>query len=161
MLEAHPGEEGEQTKVKLSTLEQKWETLQKAAEQRSTTFTGHSQRSCVFVENKMLFLIMLAFTLANRRASLEVILPRAQVFQEEVDGLQQWFISVEQDLAELRNAERVMLHLSEAADRAKVGNMPDMDTFVHSVVRVLCTNCCSLVLYKRLFSKRYKPKPHS
>lgn len=62
----------------------------------------------------------------DRRASLELILPRAQLFQEGVDSLQQWLISVEQTLAELRNAERVMLHLSEATDRAKVGNLPHM-----------------------------------
>lgn len=55
-----------------------------------------------------------------RRASLELILPRAQLFQEGVDSLQQWLISMEQTLAELRNAERVMLHLTEASDRAKV-----------------------------------------
>ncbi|XP_059195507.1 microtubule-actin cross-linking factor 1, isoforms 6/7 isoform X2 [Centropristis striata] len=87
LVEAHPGEEGEQEKIKLSTLKQKWEALQLAAEQR--------------------------------RASLELILPRAQLFQEGVDSLQQWLISVEQTLAELRNAERVMLHLTEATDRAK------------------------------------------
>ncbi|XP_073341525.1 microtubule-actin cross-linking factor 1, isoforms 6/7 [Pagrus major] len=87
LVEAHPGEEGEQAEVKLSTLKQKWEALQREAEQR--------------------------------RASLELILPRAQLFQEGVDSLQQWLISVEQTLAELRNAERVMLHLSEATERAK------------------------------------------
>ncbi|XP_044214406.1 microtubule-actin cross-linking factor 1, isoforms 1/2/3/5 isoform X1 [Thunnus albacares] len=87
LVEAHPGEEGEQAKVKLSTLKQKWEALQLEAEQR--------------------------------RASLELILPRAQLFQDGVESLQQWLISVEQVLAELRNAERVMLHLSEATDRAK------------------------------------------
>ncbi|XP_029694434.1 microtubule-actin cross-linking factor 1 isoform X1 [Takifugu rubripes] len=80
-------EEGEQTKLKLSTLKQKWEALQLDAEQR--------------------------------RAALEHILPRAQLFQEGVDSLQQWFMSVEQTLAQLRNAERVMLHLPEATDRAK------------------------------------------
>ncbi|XP_023266298.1 microtubule-actin cross-linking factor 1-like [Seriola lalandi dorsalis] len=91
LVEAHPAEEGEQAKVKLSTLKQKWEALQLEAEQR--------------------------------RASLELILPRAQLFQEGVDSLQQWLISVEQTLAELRNAERVMLHLSDATDRAKVVNL--------------------------------------
>ena len=45
LLEAHPGEEGEQAKVKLSTLQQKWEALQLEAEQRSTTFTGNATRS--------------------------------------------------------------------------------------------------------------------
>lgn len=59
----------------------------------------------------------------GRRASLELILPRAKLFQEGVDSFQQWLISVEQTLAELRNAERVMLHLSEATDRAKVRNL--------------------------------------
>ncbi|XP_075952559.1 microtubule-actin cross-linking factor 1, isoforms 6/7 [Anarhichas minor] len=87
LVEAHPGEEGEQEKVKLTALKQKWEALQLGAE--------------------------------KRRASLELILPRAQLFQEGVDGLQQWLMSVEQTLAQLRNAERVMLHLSEATDRAK------------------------------------------
>ncbi|XP_029359607.1 dystonin [Echeneis naucrates] len=87
LVEAHPGEDREQGKVKLFTLKQKWESLQLEAEQR--------------------------------RASLELILPRAQVFQEGVDSLQQWLMSMEQTLTELRNAERVMLHLSEAADRAK------------------------------------------
>lgn len=47
----------------------------------------------------------------------------AQLFQDGVDRMQQWFISTEQELAELRNAERVMLHLTEAAGRAKVGNI--------------------------------------
>ncbi|XP_028326140.1 microtubule-actin cross-linking factor 1 [Gouania willdenowi] len=55
----------------------------------------------------------------QRKASLELILPRAQVFQEGVDGMQQWLICVEQTLAEIRNAERTMLYLSEATDRAK------------------------------------------
>ncbi|KAM6909709.1 microtubule-actin cross-linking factor 1, isoforms 6/7 [Xenentodon cancila] len=87
LVEAHPGEEGERAKVKLSTLTQKWEALKLEAE--------------------------------KRRASLELILPRAQLFQDRVDNLQQWFISVEQMLAELRNAERVMLHLQDATDRAK------------------------------------------
>ncbi|XP_047454040.1 microtubule-actin cross-linking factor 1 isoform X2 [Mugil cephalus] len=87
LVEAHPGEEGEQAKVKLSALKQKWEALQLEAEQR--------------------------------RTSLELVLPMAKLFQEGVDSLQQWLISVEQTLAELRNAERVMLHLPEATDRAK------------------------------------------
>ncbi|XP_061632171.1 microtubule-actin cross-linking factor 1, isoforms 6/7 isoform X2 [Phyllopteryx taeniolatus] len=87
LVEAHPGEEGEQARIKLCALKQKWESIQREAEQR--------------------------------RDSLEGILPRAQIFQEGVDNLQQWLISVEQALAELRNAERVMLHLSEATDTAK------------------------------------------
>lgn len=56
----------------------------------------------------------------GRRSSLELILPRTRLFQEGVDSLQQWLISVEQGLAELRNAERLMLHLPEATERAKV-----------------------------------------
>ncbi|XP_055067802.2 microtubule-actin cross-linking factor 1, isoforms 6/7 isoform X1 [Misgurnus anguillicaudatus] len=55
----------------------------------------------------------------SRYKILEVILPRAQIFQERIDGLQQWLISVDQDLAELRSAERGMLHLQEATDQAK------------------------------------------
>ncbi|KAM4568871.1 microtubule-actin cross-linking factor 1, isoforms 6/7 isoform 2-T4 [Fundulus diaphanus] len=87
LVEAHPGEEWDQAKVKLATLQQKWEALQMVAE--------------------------------KRRECLELILPKAKQFQEGVDSLQQWFISVEQTLAELRNAERVMLHLSDATDKAK------------------------------------------
>lgn len=49
----------------------------------------------------------------------------AQLFQDGVDRMQQWFISTEQELAELRNAERVMLHLTEATERAKVRNISD------------------------------------
>lgn len=45
LAEAHPGEEGEQAKVKLSTLQQKWEALQLEAEQRSAAFTGSATRS--------------------------------------------------------------------------------------------------------------------
>lgn len=56
----------------------------------------------------------------NRRQSLELILPQAQLFQERIDSLHQWLISMEQDLAELRSAERAMLHLQEATDQAKV-----------------------------------------
>ncbi|XP_065102531.2 microtubule-actin cross-linking factor 1, isoforms 6/7 isoform X2 [Paramisgurnus dabryanus] len=55
----------------------------------------------------------------SRYKILEVILPSAQIFQERTDGLQQWLISVDQDLAELRSAERGMLHLQEAASQAK------------------------------------------
>ncbi|XP_072250902.1 microtubule-actin cross-linking factor 1, isoforms 6/7 isoform X2 [Leuresthes tenuis] len=87
LVEAHPGEEREQAKVKLSTLKQKWEALQLEAE--------------------------------KRRASLELILPKAELFEEGVDSLQQWLISVEQTLGELRNAERVMLHLSDSTERAQ------------------------------------------
>lgn len=56
----------------------------------------------------------------NRRQSLELILPQAQLFQGRIDSLHQWLISMEQDLAELRSAERAMLHLQEATDQAKV-----------------------------------------
>lgn len=45
LVEAHPGEEGEQAKVKLSTLKQKWEALQLEAEQRSAIFTGNATLS--------------------------------------------------------------------------------------------------------------------
>ncbi|KAI4904060.1 hypothetical protein NFI96_033881 [Prochilodus magdalenae] len=55
----------------------------------------------------------------SRRQSLELILPRAQLFQERMDSLHQWLISVEQDLAELRSAERAMHHLQEATEQAK------------------------------------------
>ncbi|CAL1610620.1 unnamed protein product [Knipowitschia caucasica] len=87
LVEAHPGEEGEDAYTRLCSLEEKWKSLLQEAEQR--------------------------------RASLELILPKAQLFQEGVDSLQQWLISVEQSLAELRNAERLMLHLTEATNRAK------------------------------------------
>ncbi|XP_078789373.1 microtubule-actin cross-linking factor 1, isoforms 6/7 isoform X2 [Oryzias latipes] len=87
LVETHPGEEGEQAKVKLTHLNEKWEMLLQNAERRRTT--------------------------------LELLLPRAQVLQDGVDGLQQWLISAEQTLAGLRNAERVMLHLQDATDRAK------------------------------------------
>lgn len=39
LVEAHPGEEGEQEKVMLSTLKLKWEALQRGAEQRSASFS--------------------------------------------------------------------------------------------------------------------------
>nr|XP_695869.5 microtubule-actin cross-linking factor 1, isoforms 1/2/3/5 [Danio rerio] len=55
----------------------------------------------------------------SRHKILEVILPMAQLFQERTDRLQQWLISVDQDLAELRSAERAMLHLQEATGQAK------------------------------------------
>uniref|UniRef100_A0A9J8DHI0 Uncharacterized protein n=1 Tax=Cyprinus carpio carpio TaxID=630221 RepID=A0A9J8DHI0_CYPCA len=55
----------------------------------------------------------------SRHRTLEDILPRAQLFQERTDRLQQWLISVDQDLAELRSAERGMLHLQEATGQAK------------------------------------------
>lgn len=41
LVEAHPGEEGEQAKEKLATLKQKWEALQLEAEQRSAPFSGN------------------------------------------------------------------------------------------------------------------------
>lgn len=47
-------------------------------------------------------------------------MPRAQLFQERTDRLQQWLTSVDQDLADLRSAERGMLHLQEATGQAKV-----------------------------------------
>lgn len=113
------GEEGEQTKLKLTTLKQKWEALQLDAEQRSVAFPGNELPLFSEVLDTMQILPKDIFV-ARRRAALELILPRAQFFQEGVDSLQQWFMFVEQTLAELRNAERVMLHLPEATDRAKV-----------------------------------------
>jgi len=68
----------------------------------------------------------------GRKSSLELILPRTRFFQEGVDRLQHWLMSVEQGLAELRNAERLMLHLPEATERAKVQTPPVM--MVHVVL---------------------------
>lgn len=45
LVEAHPGEEGEQAKVKLSALKHKWEALQLEAEQRSATLTADATLS--------------------------------------------------------------------------------------------------------------------
>ncbi|XP_051920542.1 microtubule-actin cross-linking factor 1, isoforms 6/7 isoform X1 [Hippocampus zosterae] len=87
IVEAHPGEKGDQAQVMLCALKKKWESIQWEENQRSD--------------------------------SLERILPMAQLFQEGVDNLQHWLISVEQALTELRNAERVMLHPLEAIVRAK------------------------------------------
>lgn len=117
------GEEGEQTNLKLSTLKQKWEALQLDAEQRSVAFPDSYLPLFSEILDTMQILAKDIFV-ARRRAALELILPRAQLFQEGVDSLQQWFMSVEQTLAELRNAERVMLHLPEATDRAKVRELP-------------------------------------
>ncbi|TRY53787.1 hypothetical protein DNTS_002699 [Danionella cerebrum] len=50
---------------------------------------------------------------------LETLLPMAQLFHEKTDRIQQWLISVDQDLAELRSAEREMLQLQEATGQAK------------------------------------------
>ena len=72
----------------------------------------------------------------DRRGNLELILPRAKLFQERVDSLQQWLISVEQDLAELRNAEREMLHLPEGTEEAKVGH--------HLCIRFFCMQTYTL-----------------
>ncbi|XP_051574276.1 microtubule-actin cross-linking factor 1, isoforms 6/7 [Myxocyprinus asiaticus] len=55
----------------------------------------------------------------SRHTILEVILPVAQLFQERTDSLQQWLMSVDQDLAELRSTERGMIHLQEATRQAK------------------------------------------
>lgn len=88
---------------------------------------NHFYRQChtsTHLLQHFLFIVDLyIFFLFGRRDSLERILPRAQLFQEGVDNLQHWLISVEQALTELRNAERVMLHPSEAIVRAKVGNV--------------------------------------
>lgn len=39
LVEVHPGDEGEQARVKLSALQLKWEALQLQAEQRSVTYS--------------------------------------------------------------------------------------------------------------------------
>lgn len=41
LVEAHPGEEGEQAKDKISALKQKWEALQLKGEQRLAFFAGN------------------------------------------------------------------------------------------------------------------------
>lgn len=76
----------------------------------------------------------------------------AQLFQDGVDRMQQWFISMEQELAELRNAERVMLHLSEATERAKV------KYFYFKSISQKHNNLLTylLNLYFRLLLKRFK-----
>ena len=96
----------------------------------------------------------------GRRGSLELILPRAQLFQKGADSLQQWFISVEQTLAELRNAERVMLHISEATDRGKVGNLPCIENMqimgnVHGIFLI------DMFCFHRQLLQRYRSKPQS
>ncbi|KAJ8411591.1 hypothetical protein AAFF_G00163990 [Aldrovandia affinis] len=55
----------------------------------------------------------------TRHRGLEDILPRAQHFQESTDSFQQWLICVEQDLSELRGAERNMIHIQESTAQAK------------------------------------------
>uniref|UniRef100_A0A672I3P4 Uncharacterized protein n=1 Tax=Salarias fasciatus TaxID=181472 RepID=A0A672I3P4_SALFA len=52
LVEAHPGEEGEQAKVKLSALQEKWEALQLEAQQRSDAFTGNVSR---FVQQELMW----------------------------------------------------------------------------------------------------------
>lgn len=53
LVEAHPGEDGERAKVKLATLQQKWEALQLEAEKRSDTFSGNaSLHLCCIVLGK-------------------------------------------------------------------------------------------------------------
>ncbi|MEQ2209546.1 hypothetical protein XENOCAPTIV_000741, partial [Xenoophorus captivus] len=46
VVEAHPGEEGEQAKVKLATLQQKWEALQLEAEKSGGSPTGTGEDGC-------------------------------------------------------------------------------------------------------------------
>lgn len=76
---------------------------------------------------------------------MELILPRAQLFHEGVDSLQQWFMSVEQSLGELRNAERVMLHLPEARDRAKVRRLyMKMCLLCFNIKLTCCLKCVCL-----------------
>lgn len=118
LVEAHPGEEGEQAYARLCSLEQKWKTLVLEAEQRLVL----PAMAHLWQEIQVPDIWLWQVSVVGRRASLELILPKAQLFQEGVDSLQQWFVSVEQALAELRNAERVMLHLTDATDRAKVQN---------------------------------------
>lgn len=143
LVEAHPGEEGEQAEVKLSTLKQKWEALQRDAEQRSATVTHWQCHTVIWQGFPHDTYLNHWHFVGHRRASLELILPRAQLFQEGVDSLQQWLMSVEQTLAELRNAERVMLHLSEATERAKVGYLPCIIQ-----ANSECASCClSMELY--------------
>ncbi|XP_066570676.1 plectin [Amia ocellicauda] len=55
----------------------------------------------------------------NRHTSLEQVLPRAHQFQESLDSFQQWLIAVEQNVTELRTAERVVSHIQEATTQAK------------------------------------------
>lgn len=65
LVEVHPGEEGEQAKVKLSALKHKWEALQLGAEQRSATFTGNATLlfgkaySVIQILLKMVFVLLL------------------------------------------------------------------------------------------------------
>lgn len=134
LAEGIEGEEGEKTRQKLSDLQLKWDALRQSAENRSGLHSTTSQtnliefqsgrcwcevganwRLCCFVKPGWLCFVVLC-----RRASLALILPMAQLFQESTDRLQLWLISVEQDLAELRSAERGMLHLQEATEQAKV-----------------------------------------
>lgn len=125
LVGAQPGQEGEQAKNKLSTLKQKWEALKLEAEERLATFT--SNMNWIWhdlLQDKpptALFVRVSGHFVFGRRANLELILPRAKLFEDGVGSLQQWLMSMEQALGELRNAERVMLHLSEATERAKVG----------------------------------------
>lgn len=78
---------------------------------------------------------------SDRHTVLNVILPRAQLFQEKIDSLQQWLISVDQDLAELRSAERGMLHLQEATGQAKVRSA---DKIMHYIVLAVLLTICTL-----------------
>ncbi|XP_041098612.1 microtubule-actin cross-linking factor 1, isoforms 1/2/3/5 [Polyodon spathula] len=55
----------------------------------------------------------------TRHRSLELILPKAQAFQETTDTFQQWLFSMEQNLTELRTAEKHVSHIQEAADHAQ------------------------------------------
>ncbi|XP_058877410.1 microtubule-actin cross-linking factor 1, isoforms 6/7 isoform X2 [Acipenser ruthenus] len=55
----------------------------------------------------------------TRHRSLELILPKAQAFQETTDSFQQWLFSMEQNLTELRTAEKHVSHIQEAAEHAQ------------------------------------------
>nr|XP_015213100.1 PREDICTED: plectin [Lepisosteus oculatus] len=56
----------------------------------------------------------------NRDSRLVQILPKAQGFQESMDSFQQWLITVEQNLSELRTTEKGMSHIQESTVQAKV-----------------------------------------
>lgn len=80
----------------------------------------------------------------------------AQLFQDGVDRMQQWFISTEQELAELRNAERVMLHLTEATERAKVRHICDWGVHHRKRAKKNVLICFFFNIYFRLLLKRFK-----
>uniref|UniRef100_W5MQ75 Plectin n=1 Tax=Lepisosteus oculatus TaxID=7918 RepID=W5MQ75_LEPOC len=60
------------------------------------------------------------FCHCDRDSRLVQILPKAQGFQESMDSFQQWLITVEQNLSELRTTEKGMSHIQESTVQAKV-----------------------------------------